>query len=53
MGRGAEICKGLIEDKEIKDTSRFFTNDLIDEINKFDRQEIVEQAKNFKLPYKS
>jgi NitT/TauT family transport system substrate-binding protein len=41
-----------LEDK-IKDTSRFFTNDLVGEINDFDRHEIVEQAKNFKLPYKS
>jgi NitT/TauT family transport system substrate-binding protein len=41
-----------VEDK-IKDTSRFFTNDLIDEINTFDAAEVVAEAKDFKLPFKS
>ena len=38
---------------KIKDTSRFFTNDLIDEINDFDKGEVVAAAKDFKLPSKS
>jgi NitT/TauT family transport system substrate-binding protein len=32
----------------IKDVKPLFTNDLIDEINNFDRAKIVEQAKNYK-----
>jgi NitT/TauT family transport system substrate-binding protein len=33
----------------IKDVKPLFTNDLIDEINNFDRAKIVEQAKNYKI----
>ena len=36
-------------DKEI-DVERYYTNDLIDEINDFDRQAVIEQAKSFKMP---
>jgi len=37
-------------DGKIKDPSALFTNALIDDINKFDRQKVSEQAKNFKIP---
>jgi hypothetical protein len=30
-------------------TSRMYTNDLIDEINNYDRAAVVQQAKNFDL----
>lgn len=33
----------------IKDTSRFYTNDLIAEINNFDAQKVIAQAKNFRI----
>lgn len=36
-------------EKEI-DVKRYYTNELIDEINNFDRQAIIEQAKSFKMP---
>jgi NitT/TauT family transport system substrate-binding protein len=35
--------------ESIKDVKPLFTNDLIDEINNFDRAKIVEQAKNYKI----
>lgn len=35
---------------KIKDTSAFFTNDLIAEANKFDRQKVINEARNFKIP---
>ena len=35
---------------KIQDPSRFYTNELIDEINKFDAQKVIAQAKNFKMP---
>lgn len=38
---------GLTE--KIVDPARFYTNDLIAEINDFDAQKVVEQAKNFRL----
>jgi hypothetical protein len=38
-----------LQDK-IKDTSGFFTNDLITEINRFDKQKIIEAARAFKIP---
>ncbi len=37
---------------KIKDTSGFFTNDLIDDINKFDAEKVRQHARSFKLPYK-
>lgn len=37
---------------KVKDTSGFFTNELIDEINKFDAEKVKQDAKNFKLPYR-
>lgn len=33
---------------DIKDVKPLFTNDMIDEINNFDRAKIIEQAKNYK-----
>ena len=36
--------------EKIKDTSPFYTNDLIAEINKFDPKKIMEDGKNFKIP---
>jgi NitT/TauT family transport system substrate-binding protein len=38
---------------EIKDVTRLFTNDLIDEINQFDAATIREDARSFKLPYEA
>lgn len=38
---------------KIADPSIFYTNALIDEINRFDQNKIREQAKNFKLPWKT
>lgn len=38
---------------KIDNVSQFFTNDLIDEINDFDKDAIRKQAREFKLPYKS
>lgn len=38
---------GLAE--KIGDPTRFYTNDLIAEINDFDAQKVIEQAKNFRL----
>jgi NitT/TauT family transport system substrate-binding protein len=35
---------------KISDPSHFYTNDLIAEINNFDAQKVIEQAKNFKMP---
>lgn len=34
---------------KIKDVTQFYTNDLLAEINSFDAQKIVEQAKNYKV----
>lgn len=42
----------LLKEKQITQpvpTSRMYTNDLIDEINNYDRAAIVQQAKNFDL----
>lgn len=36
--------------EKIKDTSVFFTNDLIAEINRFDRQAVIDAARAFKIP---
>ena len=33
---------------DIKDVKPLFTNDLIEEINSFDRGKIIDQAKNYK-----
>lgn len=38
---------GVGSDK-IKDSSTFFTNELVADINKFDQQKVIDQAKNFK-----
>ncbi len=35
--------------QKISDPSRFYTNDLIAEINNFDAQKVINDAKNFKL----
>jgi NitT/TauT family transport system substrate-binding protein len=35
---------------KIKDASGFYTNALIDAINKFDREAVIHQAKTFKIP---
>ena len=35
---------------KISDPSKFYTNDLIAEINKFDAQKVINDAKNFKMP---
>jgi NitT/TauT family transport system substrate-binding protein len=35
---------------KVKNVSELFTNDLIDEINKFDRDAVIHQAKTFKIP---
>ena len=35
---------------KISDPSRFYTNELIEEVNKFDAQKVIDQAKNFKMP---
>ena len=34
---------------ELGDPNRLFTNELIDEVNAFDRQAVVEMAKSFRL----
>ena len=38
---------------KIKDSSHLYTNDLIKEINAFDREVVKKHARDFKLPYKS
>jgi NitT/TauT family transport system substrate-binding protein len=43
---------GLDGKLKIDDAWRMYTNDLIPEINQFDRKKIREQARNYKLPYK-
>jgi hypothetical protein len=35
---------------KISDTSQFFTNDLIEEINDFDADKIRKQAREFAIP---
>lgn len=35
---------------KIHDVSQFFTNDLIDDINRFDSEKIRNEARNFKIP---
>lgn len=44
----AQVKFADLEDK-IKDVTAFYSNDLIDEINKFDPKPIIERAKSFKL----
>jgi NitT/TauT family transport system substrate-binding protein len=34
---------------DIKDVKPLFTNDMIEEINHFDRDKIIDQAKNYKI----
>ncbi len=34
---------------DIKDLKPIYTNDMIDEINNYDRGKIIEQAKSFKI----
>jgi NitT/TauT family transport system substrate-binding protein len=41
--------KFLDLESKIPDVSRFYTNDFIDEANRFDAQKIVEQAKTFTM----
>ncbi|MFO1415303.1 MAG: ABC transporter substrate-binding protein [Burkholderiales bacterium] len=48
---GDEIEFLGLKDK-IKDPTVYFTNDLIPEINNFDRQKVIRQAKEFKIPAK-
>ena len=38
---------------KVKDSSYLYTNELIKEINVFDREAVKKQAREFKLPYKS
>ncbi len=40
-------------DGKIKDVTALYTNDLIDEINEFDRQAVIDAAKNFKIEAKN
>ena len=44
----AQIAFAGLQD-QIKDVAPFFTNDLIDEVNKFDAAAIVKMAKEFKI----
>lgn len=37
---------------KVKDPSIFFTNELIDEANRFDPEKVRQHAKSFRLPYK-
>jgi len=37
---------------KVDNVAQFFTNDLIDDINDFDKEAIRKQAREFKLPYK-
>lgn len=45
----AESSKNRKLAEELGDPNRLFTNELIDEINAFDKQAVVEMAKSFKL----
>jgi len=45
----AESSKNPKLAEELGDPNRLFTNELIDEVNAFDRQAVVEMAKAFKL----
>jgi NitT/TauT family transport system substrate-binding protein len=44
-----EYLKDTDQLEELIDVSRYYTNDMIDEINDFDRQAIIDMANNFKL----
>ena len=44
----ALVCFVQAEDK-IKDASVLFTNDLLDDVNKFDRKAIQDQARRMTL----
>jgi NitT/TauT family transport system substrate-binding protein len=35
---------------KLRDPTRFYTNDLVKEINNFDQQKVIEQAKTFRMP---
>ena len=37
---------------KVKDPSIFFSNELIDEVNRFDAEKVRQHARTFKLPYK-
>jgi NitT/TauT family transport system substrate-binding protein len=39
-------------EESIKDPSSFYTNDLIADINRFDKQQVISAARNFKIPAK-
>ncbi|CAA2109523.1 ABC transporter substrate-binding protein [Variovorax paradoxus] len=45
----AESSKNPKLGKELGDPNRLFTNDLIDEINNFDKQAVIRMAREFKL----
>ena len=45
----AESSKSPKLAEEIGDPNRLFSNELIDEINAFDRNAVVQMAKTFKL----
>jgi hypothetical protein len=45
----AESTKNAKLADEIGDPNRLFTNELIDEVNAFDRNAVIEMAKNFKV----
>ena len=45
----AESSKNPKLAEELGDPNRLFTNDLIDEINAFDKQAVIRMAKDFKL----
>jgi NitT/TauT family transport system substrate-binding protein len=45
----AETSKNPKLAEELGDPNRLFTNELIDEVNAFDRQAVINMAKSFKL----
>lgn len=45
----ADITKNPNLAKELGDPAKLYSNDLIDDVNKFDRKAVVEQARAFKL----
>ena len=49
MQIAADITKNPNLAKELGDPAKLYSNDLIDDVNKFDRKAVVEQARSFKL----
>ena len=45
----AETSKNARLAQELGDPNRLFTNELIDEVNAFDKQAVVQLARGFKL----